>query len=65
MCLFVSLMKNNIAVSNGVTVSLTNLENIASMLNLNSNASLRMCERSGLPSNGSRPNDVVIPKQAV
>ena len=53
MCLFVSLMKNNIAVSNGATVSLTNPENTASMLNLSSNASLRMHERSGLPSNGS------------
>ena len=48
MCLFVSLMKNNIAVSNGVTVSLTNPENIASMFNLSSNASLQMRERFGL-----------------
>ena len=53
MCLFVSLMKNNIAFSNGVTVSLTNPENITSMLNLNLNASLQMRERSGLPYNGS------------
>ena len=62
---FVTLMKNNIAVSNGVTVSLTNPENIASMLNLNSNASLQIGERSGLPSHGSWPNEVFIPKRAV
>ena len=55
MCLFVSLMKNNIAVeiSNGETVSLTNPENIASMLDLNSSASLGIREGPGLPSNGS------------